>query len=88
MTEEQEKVINKLSKLESYEDGVLHTQLIHPVTFEDFKKMEVFDIHLQDFDSWCREFEFFSRRNCCVNSYLRKENVDLQRSNQDPLREV
>ena len=78
MTKEQEKVINKLSKLEAYEDGVLHTQLIHPVTFEDVKKMAVFDIHLQDFDEVGR----CNDHNCLLCIQMKYEVNQLMKGNQ------
>ena len=78
MTEEQEKVINKLSKLEAYEDGFMKTQLIHPVTFEDVKKMAVFDIHLQDFDEVGR----CNDRNCLLCIQMKYEVNQLMKGNQ------
>ena len=78
MMTEQEKVIHKLSKIEKDADGVMHTKLIHPVTFEDVKKMAVFDIHLQDFDEVGR----CNDRNCLLCIQMTYEVNQLMKGNQ------
>ena len=78
MTKEQEKIIYKLSTLETDEDGVVHTRLIHPVTFEDVKKMAMFDIHLQDFDEVGR----CDDKNCLLCIQMNYEMNQLMKGNQ------
>ena len=78
MKKEQEKVLHQLSTIEIDVDGFMKTQLIHPVTFEDVKKMAVFDIHLQDFDEVGR----CNDRNCLLCIQTKYEVNQLMKGNQ------
>ena len=77
MMKEQEKIINSLSNIEVDEDGIGHTRLTHPVTFEDVKKMAIFDIHLQDFDEVGR----CDDRNCLLCIQMNYEANQLTKGN-------
>ena len=78
MKKEQEKVLHQLSTIVFDVDGSMKTQLIHPVTFEDVKKMAVFDIHLLDFDEVGR----CNDRNCLLCIQTKYEVNQLMKGNQ------